>query len=185
MLFRHPIFFFFVKKVSPRPLPSHTPNSDGTIRDMTWTRAREAVYNDQHQPLTAIETSLLRETPSHLRTQSKSLSSDAAAAGDDDGWSTAGFTLRVEPVTHHRASNDIWCNDVVELHVEADVGNVTHWVAAYSPAGANVTETAPTKYAILSEARRGGVLHKTHAHYTELAHLTPPTSPNLILFNKT
>jgi hypothetical protein len=35
--------------------------------------------------------------------------------------------------------------------VAAAAPNASHWVAAYSPAGANVTETAPTKYAILSE----------------------------------
>ena len=95
---------------------------------MAWSKDRAAVYDDHHQPLAAIDPAGLRESRQSPRR----------------------FSLVVRPTTQ-RIGDEVRCGDVVEVEVRAASPNASHWIAAYSPARANVTATSPTKYAVVSE----------------------------------
>jgi hypothetical protein len=84
---------------------------------MSWSAKRRGVYDDTHQPLTAVDVAALTLAPLHTRA---STPSTASASSPDDAfhlaWAVAGYSLSVKPVKP-RVLNDIWCNDFVELTV--------------------------------------------------------------------
>ena len=98
-------------------------------------------YENRHQPLTALDPSTFVDG-----TAISKGAHDASSADDR----TAPFDVSVRAL-HPRASGALECEDTVVVTVTARTvaPSDAHWVASYSPANANVTATAPTKYAPL------------------------------------
>ena len=97
---------------------------------------REGTRGDHHQPLSAVD-------PSRLVV--------ATAEGvhrPDGAWSVPGWSVDVAPDD----GTSFRCGDVARVTVTSPAPNASHWIAVYSPARANVTATAPTRYVILHEA---------------------------------
>ena len=97
---------------------------------------REGTRGDHHQPLSAVD-------PSHLAV--------ATAEGvhrPNGAWSVPGWSVAVAPDD----DASFRCGDVARVTVTSPAPNASHWIAVYSPARANVTATAPTRYVILHEA---------------------------------
>jgi len=97
-------------------------------------------YEDRHQPLTALDPSTFVDGTSRATRFSGDLVSSEAAP----------FSVSVR-ASRPRASGELECEDTVVVTVTARVApSDKHWVASYSPPNANVTTTAPTKYALLT-----------------------------------
>ena len=97
-------------------------------------------YEDRHQPLTALDPSTFVDGTSRATRFSGDLVSSEAAP----------FAVSVR-ASRPRASGELECGDTVVVTVTARVApSDKHWVASYSPPNANVTATAPTKYALLT-----------------------------------
>ena len=97
---------------------------------------REGTRGDHHQPLSAVD-------PSRLVV--------ATAEGvhrPDGAWSVPGWSVDVAPDD----GTSFRCGDVARVTVTSPAPNASHWIAVYSPARADVTATAPTRYVILHEA---------------------------------
>ena len=107
-------------------------------------------YEDRHQPLTALDPSTFVDGTSRATRFSGDLIStegDDASSADDRA---APFAVSVR-ASRPRASGELECEDTVVVTVTARVApSDKHWVASYSPPNANVTATAPTKYALLT-----------------------------------
>ena len=102
-------------------------------------------YEDRHQPLTALDPSTFVDG-TFSPTFAISKGDDASSAD----YRTAPFDISVR-ASRPRASGELECEDTVVVTVTARVApSETHWVASYSPPRANVTATAPTKYALLT-----------------------------------
>ena len=106
-------------------------------------------YEDRHQPLAALDPSTFVDgtsSPTRFSGEISSKSDDASSADDR----AAPFAISVR-ASAPRASGELECEDTVVVTVTARVApSETHWVASYSPPRANVTATAPTKYALLT-----------------------------------
>ena len=101
-------------------------------------------YEDRHQPLTALDPSTFVDG-TFSPTFAISKGDDASSAD----YRTAPFDISVR-ASRPRASGELECEDTVVVTVTARVPpSDAHWVASYSPPNANVTATAPTKYAPL------------------------------------
>ena len=101
-------------------------------------------YEDRHQPLAALDPSTFVDgTSSPTR-----FSGEISASSADDRAAPFAISVRASAP---RASGELECEDTVVVTVTARVApSETHWVASYSPPRANVTATAPTKYALLT-----------------------------------
>jgi hypothetical protein len=104
-------------------------------------------YEDRHQPLAALDPSTFVDGTSSPTRFSGEISSEKASSADERA---APFAISVR-ASAPRASGELECEDTVVVTVTARVApSETHWVASYSPPRANVTATAPTKYALLT-----------------------------------
>ena len=110
-------------------------------------------YADRHQPLTSMEP--WRFVDGTRESLWKGSSSDSQTDVDVESKTEIPppFSFEIRP-THTRPSpTEIECEDLVTVTVTTTGSvspNETHWLASYSPALADVTKTAPTKFALLT-----------------------------------
>ena len=110
---------------------------------------------ERHQPLAAIDVSRLRDATRAATTSSSSSSRGASSPN-------ATYRLEVFPAddpspapSSANASEPLLavaCGSFVTVRVTSSAPSEAHWVAAYAPADADVTVTAPVKYAVVAEA---------------------------------
>mmetsp|Transcript_22750 Transcript_22750/g.43494 ORF Transcript_22750/g.43494 Transcript_22750/m.43494 type:complete len:703 (-) Transcript_22750:411-2519(-) len=110
---------------------------------------------DNHQALRGVNPGALEEAAELYRETSgarkNTLRRGQPGTDPSEGWAVAGHSVVLN------TTGPLQNNDAVRVTVTSVNPNATHWIAAYSPARANVSAVAPVKYAVLSEVDQGYV----------------------------
>jgi len=107
-------------------------------------RGTEAHLKFEHQPLIGIVPVKLKELEHSLRRP--------LGSSHIDGWTSEGYSMEVVPRNLGPCSSADGLPARVAVTVTATKPEARHWVAAYSPANANISLTAPVRYSVISEA---------------------------------